>query len=91
MEPAEPRMVIVPITSDKGLCGAVNTTIVREVKKMAKDINRSKTTIFSIGAKGTGGMARPFPDMMRTSISAVGTPYNYPTIMSMAVHISAIA
>jgi len=91
MEPAEPKTTIVPITSDKGLCGAVNTTIVREVKKIAKEINRSKTQIFSIGDKGTSGMARPFPDMLRTSISQVGTPYNYPTIMSMAVHISALS
>ena len=54
---------------------------------MAKEVNRSKTQIFSIGAKGSGGMARPFPDMLKTSISAIGTPYNYPTIMAMAVHI----
>jgi len=90
-EPADPSMVIVPITSDKGLCGAVNSTIVREVKKMAKDINRGKTQIFSIGEKGTAGMARPFPDMLRTSISQIGTPYNYPTIMAMAVHIAALS
>jgi len=87
-EPSDPVQVIVPITSDKGLCGAVNSSIVREVKKMAKDINRSKTTIFSIGDKGSVGMLRPFPDMLKTSISQVGTPYNYPTIMAMAVHIT---
>jgi len=45
----DPATVIVPISSDKGLCGAVNSTIVREVKKMAKDLNRSKCSIFSIG------------------------------------------
>jgi len=43
VEPADPSQVIVPITSDKGLCGAVNSTVVREVKKMAKNVNRSKT------------------------------------------------
>jgi F-type H+-transporting ATPase subunit gamma len=36
-EPAEPQTVLVPITSDKGLCGAVNSTTVREIKKMLKD------------------------------------------------------
>ena len=88
-EPVDPTTVIVPITSDKGLCGAVNSSIVREVKKYAKEINRSKTTIFSIGEKGSVGMARPFPDMLKTSISQIGTPYNYPCIMAMAVHITA--
>jgi len=73
------------------LCGAVNSSIVREVKKYAININRSKTSIFSIGHKGSVGLARPFPDMLKTSISAVGTPYNYPTIMAMAVHITALS
>jgi F-type H+-transporting ATPase subunit gamma len=77
----------VPITSDKGLCGAVNSTIVREIKKMAPTLNRSKTQIFSIGEKGSVGFTRPFPDMLKTSISQIGTPYNYPTVMAMAVHI----
>ena len=33
-EVADPRQLVVPITSDKGLCGAINSAIVREVKKM---------------------------------------------------------
>jgi F-type H+-transporting ATPase subunit gamma len=90
-EPADPSQVIVPITSDKGLCGAVNSSIVRDIKKMAPSLNRSKCQIFSIGYKGTAGLTRPFPDMLKTSISAVGTPCNYPTVMAMAVHISAMS
>jgi F-type H+-transporting ATPase subunit gamma len=62
-------MVLVPITSDKGLCGAVNSTIVRDIKKMAPELNRNKTQIFSIGDKGSVGLVRPFPDMLKTSIS----------------------
>ena len=41
-DPADPNIVLVPITSDKGLCGAVNSTIVRDIKKMVPDINRAK-------------------------------------------------
>ena len=89
---AEPAITFVPITSDKGLCGAVNSSCVRAVKNtMATVANRSKCKIFSVGAKGTSGLTRPFPDIMRNSITQVGTPYNYPTVMSMAVHISALA
>ena len=89
-EVSEPTTVLVPITSDKGLCGAVNSSIVREVKKYVDGGHciRSKTAIFSIGEKGSGGLTRPFPDLLKTSISQIGTPYNYPTVMAMAVHIT---
>ena len=89
-EVSDPAIVLVPITSDKGLCGAVNTSIVRELKKMIieEGINRSKSSIFSIGDKGSVGMVRPFPDMLKYSISQIGTPYNYPVVMAMAVHVT---
>jgi F-type H+-transporting ATPase subunit gamma len=89
---ADPSMTIIPISSDKGLCGAVNSTVVREVKKIvAASSNRSKLQIFSIGEKGSGAMVRPFPDLLRASISQIGTPYNYPTVMSMAVNIAQLS
>jgi F-type H+-transporting ATPase subunit gamma len=91
-EPADPSVVLVPITSDKGLCGAVNSTIVRQVKGIvANSSARNKMKIFSIGDKGSVGMVRPFPDLLKTSISKIGTPYNYPTVMAMAVHISQLS
>jgi len=31
-ESSEPREMIVPITSDRGLCGAINSSIIREIK-----------------------------------------------------------
>jgi F-type H+-transporting ATPase subunit gamma len=72
-ESSDPNVVLVPITSDKGLCGAVNSTIVRELKKIFNqpNINRSKYQIFSIGDKGTAGLTRPFPDCLKTSITKV--------------------
>ena len=87
-ESSDPNIVLVPITSDKGLCGAVNSSIVRDVKKYVKGMNRSKVQIFSIGDKGSVGMVRPFPDMLKYSISQIGTPYNYPVVMAMAVHVT---
>ena len=32
------RVLLIPITSDRGLCGGVNSTIIREVKKAARTI-----------------------------------------------------
>jgi F-type H+-transporting ATPase subunit gamma len=83
-ESSDPAVLIVPISSDKGLCGATNSTIVRQVKSYVSTVNRAKASIFSIGEKGSVGMTRPFPDLLRLSISQVGTPYNYPTVMAMA-------
>lgn len=88
-EVAEPRTMLVPITSDKGLCGATNSSIVREIKKIVTPDTRSRYQIFSIGDKGSAGLVRPFPDLLTSSISQIGTPYNYPTVMSMAVNIAA--
>jgi F-type H+-transporting ATPase subunit gamma len=34
---------------------------------------------------------RPFPDLLKVSISQIGTPYNYPVVMAMAAHISTLA
>ena len=64
-EVAEPRTLVVPITSDKGLCGAINSAIVREVKKMILGANRANYQIFVIGDKGAAGLARPFPDIFK--------------------------
>lgn len=87
-ESADPAILYVPLTSDKGLCGAVNSSIVREIKKMMIGANRSKVDIFSVGEKGTVGMTRPFPDLLRSSISQVVTPISYPTVMSLAGYVN---
>jgi F-type H+-transporting ATPase subunit gamma len=68
-EVADPVTVLVPLSSDKGLCGAVNSTIVRECKKLVTSQNRQKYKIFSVGDKGTVGLTRPFPDILKVSIS----------------------
>jgi F0F1-type ATP synthase gamma subunit len=41
-EAVDPSIVIVPITSDKGLCGATNSTIVRNTKSFVNKQNRAK-------------------------------------------------
>lgn len=75
---------IIPITSDKGLCGAINSSVVREIKSYVKDKNRSKIRIMPVGEKGSMAMIRPFPDMIKMSISDIGSPCNYPTIMAIS-------
>jgi len=75
---------IIPLTSDRGLCGGINSNIVREIKGYVKDKNRSKIRIMPVGEKGSIAMIRPFPDMIKMSISDIGSPCNYPTIMAIS-------
>ncbi|CDW74190.1 atp synthase gamma [Stylonychia lemnae] len=75
---------IIPLTSDRGLCGGINSNIVREIKGYVKDKNRSKIRIMPVGEKGSMAMIRPFPDMLKMSISDIGSPCNYPTIMAIS-------
>ena len=75
---------LVPLSSDKGLCGGINSNVVREIKNYVKGKNRSKIRILPIGEKGSMGMIRPFPDMIKMSISEITVPNNYPTVMAFA-------
>jgi F-type H+-transporting ATPase subunit gamma len=75
---------LIPLSSDRGLCGGINSGVVREIKAYVKDKNRSKIRIMPVGEKGSMAMIRPFPDMMRASIADIGSPSNYPTIMGIA-------
>lgn len=63
-ESSDPKELYVPVTSDKGLCGAVNSQIIREIKNVMKNKNRSRVRIMSIGDKGATGLMRPFPDCL---------------------------
>jgi F-type H+-transporting ATPase subunit gamma len=85
--PREPEELIVTLTSDKGMCGATNSGIIRGIRDYVKENGRQRKTIFSIGDKGTVGMQRPFPDLLKVGISEIRTPYNYPTVMAITEHI----
>ena len=76
--------LLVPITSDKGMCGSINSGIIRNVRDYVSTKDRSKLAIFAIGDKGAVAMSRPMADMMKVAISEIQMPYNYPTAMALA-------
>jgi F-type H+-transporting ATPase subunit gamma len=45
------KTLMVPITSDRGLCGSVNTNVVREVRTTVR-ADRSAYKLFVVGEKG---------------------------------------
>ena len=89
--PQNPRTMLVPLTSDKGLCGAVNSSIVRYVRDLVNAGDRSRFSIFAIGDKGISGLKRGMPDLLKVAISDVTKPMNYPTCMAVSEHIIANA
>lgn len=54
------RHLIVPITSDKGLCGGVNSSVVKTCKKMVKELTLAgaEVSIVAIGEKGKDALLR---------------------------------
>jgi F-type H+-transporting ATPase subunit gamma len=84
MEMHDASEFLVPLSSDRGLCGGINSNIVRELKTYVKTKNRTKLRIFPVGEKGSIAMVRPFPDLIRNSVSDIGSPCNYPTIMAIS-------
>ena len=80
--------LLVPLTSDKGLCGGINSGIVREIKYYILERNRSQIKLMPVGEKGSAAFIRPFPDLIPQSISDLAAPCNYPTAMAIAEQIA---
>jgi len=81
------KELLVPVTSDKGMCGSINSGIIRNVRDYVGTKDRSKISVFSIGDKGSVGLVRPMGDLIRVGISEISTPYNYPTAMALTENI----
>lgn len=86
-----PRELLVPISSDKGLCGSINSGIVRNVRDYLAVRDRTRCEIFTIGEKGAAALTRNYKDLLKLGISGISTPYNYPTVMALSEHIVAAA
>ena len=56
------KVLLVPVTSDKGLCGAFNTNIVRLARKKAEELRGAGKTVkfYTIGKKGKDQLARTY-------------------------------
>jgi F-type H+-transporting ATPase subunit gamma len=82
---SENKTLLVPMTSDRGLCGGINSAIVREIKDMiAKSGRRDRYVVFPVGDKGTAALLRPFADILPASLVSLATPVSYGTAASIA-------
>jgi F-type H+-transporting ATPase subunit gamma len=63
------KWVMMPITSDRGLCGSVNSVIVREARAMYREHGGENSKMICIGAKCIGGLQRQYASDILFGIS----------------------
>ena len=68
------------------MCG-VNSGTVREMRDFVNRSDRSKIQVSTIGDKGTIALQRPMLELMKTAISDISKPVNYPTVIAVSEHI----
>lgn len=79
----------VAVTSDKGLCGGVNSAITRQLKKgLPQMVDAGKDVeLFIIGEKGRSQLRRQFGDLMKVSCSEVFNPLSFSLSSAIATEI----
>ena len=68
--------LIVAMTSDRGLCGAFNSSIVRDTRRMISELQADgkQVKILCVGRKGWAAMRREFEPLIVGFIEEVGKP-----------------
>ena len=85
------KVLVVPFTSDKGLCGGINSFISRGVKDMAKKLTDQgkELDIVVIGEKGRSQMNRSVGDNITRSATDVVSPGTYSLASALAAELIA--
>lgn len=85
------RTLIVPLTSDKGLCGGINSFITRAVKDcvIKLDAQGKECDIVVIGDKGRSQLARAIPDSISRTCTEVVSPGNFNLAAALSSEIAA--
>jgi ATP synthase F1 gamma subunit len=82
---AKKSSLIVAVTSDRGLCGGVNSSVVRDVKKLIAETPGVHHSILLIGDKGRDGIARLHGNAIQVSFKDVfKTAVTFPQICVIA-------
>jgi len=85
------KCLIVPFTSDKGLCGGINSYISRGVRDMIKklDAQGKEADVVVIGDKGRSQMRRSIGDNITRSATDVVSPGNYTLASALSTELIA--
>lgn len=80
------KTLIVPVCSDKGLCGGVNSFITRGVKGLLVNLKEQgkEFDIAILGDKGRSQLSRVAPDKIKTTLTEVEAPGNFAMASALA-------
>lgn len=86
------KCLIVPFSSDKGLCGGVNSFITRSVKGMVKSLQESGKTadIVIIGDKGRAQLRRTHADKILRSATEVIAPGSFALASALSTELMSV-
>lgn len=87
LEPSTKPTLLLPITTDRGLCGGINSNLIRELRQVVGH-DRRKYSIICIGEKGAQALARPFADILKESINELAAPINFANTAAVANYIA---
>jgi len=59
---APEKILVVAITSDRGLCGSANTSVTRTAEKMLQNVPKENIQIFCVGDKARAGLVRKYKE-----------------------------
>merc|ERR1719482_2595467 len=84
--------LIVPLTSDKGLCGGINSFISRGIRGMCAklDAEGKKSSIVIVGDKGRSQMRRTVGEKIVSAATEVVTPYNFTLASAITSEVQAV-
>jgi F-type H+-transporting ATPase subunit gamma len=84
--------LLVVITTDRGLCGGVNSSLARVMKHMVPALDKEKKDVqlFIVGDKGRATMGRPLGEFITQINSDSGTPYNFSLAAALAQDVTQI-
>ena len=85
------KVLIVPFTSDKGLCGGINSFISRGTKDMVKKLSEQgkEADIVVIGEKGRSQMRRTLGDHITRTATEVVSPGTYALASALSTELIA--
>jgi len=85
------KTLIVPITSEKGLCGGVNSFITRATKNCLKSLidQGKEADIVVVGDKGRGQLRRTHGDKILRTVTDIVAPGNFSLACAIATELSA--
>jgi ATP synthase F1 gamma subunit len=69
---AATKQTFVVMTSDRGLCGSANSTVIRYTNRTAQLLPQNDLEFFVIGDKGRNGVVRNFKNQVTAGVSNLG-------------------